>query len=101
MFRDKHTHRKLDPLMLLVILVSLAVLMTSVVDAAEPFYNTLSLADIQDQEVQLTPVGRHGAGLHMSYQSNPYIYEPAKLNRANVQQVAASPTFFLSVRVPW
>ena len=101
MFKHKHNHRKPDPLMLLVILVSLAVLMTSAVDAAEPFYKTLSLADIQDQEVQLTPVGKHGAGLHMSYQSNPYIYEPAKLNRANVQQVAASPTFFLSVRVPW
>jgi len=101
MFRDKHSHRKLDPLMLLAILVSLAVLMTSAVDAAEPFYNTLSLADIQDQEVQLTPVGRHGAGVHMSYQSNPYMYEPAKSNRTNLQPVTSSPTFFLSVRVPW
>ena len=101
MFRDKHTHRKLDPLLLLAILVSLAVLMTSAVDAAEPFYKTLSLADIQDQEVQLTPVGKHGAGFHMSYQTNPYIYEPVTSSRTNLQQVAASPTFFLSVRVPW
>ena len=101
MFRYKHSHRKLDPLMLLVILVSLAVLMTSVVDAAEPFYNTLSLADIQDQEVMLTPVGKYGAGMHMSYQTNPYIYEPVRFNRNNLQQVVSSPTFFLSVRVPW
>jgi hypothetical protein len=101
MFRDKHTHRKLDPLMLLAILVSLAVLMTSVADAAEPFYNTLSLADIQDQEVQLAPVGRHGAGVHMSYQTNPYMYEPPTSRPSNVQQTSSSPTFFLSVRVPW
>lgn len=101
MFRNKHTHRKLDPLMLLAILVSLAVLLTSVADAAEPFYYKLSLADLQDQEIQLTPSGRHGAGLHMSYQSNPYIYEPVKYNRTSVQQVASSPTFFLSLRVPW
>jgi len=101
MFRDKHTPRKLDPLLLLAILVSLAVLMTSAVDAAEPFYKTLSLADIQAQEIQLTPVGKHGAGFHMSYQTNPYIYEPVTSSRTNLQQVAASPTFFLSVRVPW
>ena len=101
MFRDKHTHRKLDPLLLLAILVSLAVLMTSAVDAAEPFYKKLSLADIQDQEVQLTPVGKHGAGFHMSYQSNPYKYEPVTSSRTHVQQVVSSPTFFLSVRVPW
>jgi len=101
MIRDKHSYRKLDPLMLLVILVSLGVLMTSAVDAAEPFYNTLSMTDIRDQEVMLTPVGKHGVGMHMSYQTNPYIYEPIKFNRNNVQQVASSPTFFLSVRVPW
>ncbi|MEN8206104.1 MAG: hypothetical protein ABFS24_08825 [Pseudomonadota bacterium] len=101
MFRDKHTHRKLDPLMLLAIFVSLGVLMTSAVAAAEPFYNTLSLANLQDQEVRLTPVGKHGAGLHMSYQTNPYRYEPLKFNRTNVQQTVSSPTFFLSVRVPW
>ena len=87
--------------MLLAVVVSLAVLMTSAVAAAEPFYNTLSLADIRDQEIQLTPSGKHGAGLHMSYQTNPYIYQPLKFNRTNLQQVASSPTFFLSLRVPW
>ena len=44
----KYTHHKPDPLKLLAILVTMAVLMTSAVDAAEPFYESLNLADLAD-----------------------------------------------------
>lgn len=101
MFKHKHSYRKPDPLMLLVILVSLAVLMTSAVDAAEPIYKSMNLTDLMDGDFMVAPVGRHGAGLHMSYQTNPYQYEAPKPGPVSTQQAASTPTIFLSVRVPW
>jgi hypothetical protein len=101
MFKNKHPYRKPDPLLLLTLLVGMALLMTSAVDAAESLNNTMSLSDLKDGEIIFTPVGRHGATMNMSYQSNPYLYEPTKTRLIDVQQLASSPTFFLSVRVPW
>ena len=101
MFKHKHTHRKPDPLMLLVILVSLAVMMTSAAQAAEPGLHTLTLTDIIDGEFMVAPVGRHGTGLHLSYLGNPSVYEEPKKNALRTQPTAASPTVFLSVRIPW
>ena len=101
MYKHKHTHRKPDPLMLLVILVSLAVMMTSAAAATGSNSRAPGLSDILDGEVMVAPVGRHGAGLHLTYQSNPYLYEAAKKNSVSTQKYAPSPTVFLSVRVPW
>lgn len=101
MFKHKHNHRKPDPLMLLVILVSLSLMVTSVVQAAEPVPRTMSLEDLLDGEVMVAPVGRHGAGWHLSYLNNPNLHEQASKNLLNVQPIAHSPTFFLSVQVPW
>ena len=101
MFKHKHTHRKPDPLMLLVILVGLAVLATSAAESAEPPHHTMSLTDLLDGEFMVAPVGRHGAGLHLSYQGNPYLYEEPKKNSLSTQKTAPSPGVFLSVRVPW
>ncbi len=101
MFRHHYNHRKPDPLILLVILVGLCVMMTSVVQAAEPFPRTMDLEDLLDGEVMVAPVGRHGAGWHLSYLNNPNLHEQARNNRLSVQPIAHSPTFFLSVQVPW
>jgi len=101
MFKHRHTHRKPDPLMLLVILVSLAVMMTSAAQAAEPGLETMSLTDILDGEFMVAPVGRQGAGLHLSYLGNPTVYEEPKRNALGTQPTAASPAVFLSVRIPW
>jgi len=101
MFKHKHTHRKPDPLMLLVLLVSLAVMTTSAVDAAEPGLQGISLIDILDGEFMVAPVGRHGAGLHMSYQANPYRNEESGEHSVGTQPAATSPTVFLSVQIPW
>ena len=101
MFKHKHTHRKPDPLMLLFILVSLAVLMTSAVQAAEPGLHTMTLTDLLDGEFMVAPVSRHGAGLHMSYLGNVHGYQEPKRNALGTQPAAASPTVFLSVRIPW
>ena len=101
MFKHKHTHRKPDPLMLLVILVSLAVLMTSAAQAAEPGLHSVTLTDILDGEFMVAPLSRQGAGLHLSYQGNTTAYAEPKRNALSTQPAAASPTVFLSVRIPW
>ena len=101
MFKHKHTHRTPDPLMLLFILVSLAVLMTSAAQAAEPGLHSMTLTDLLDGEFMVAPVSRHGAGLHLSYLGNPTVYEEPKRNALGTQPAAASPTVFLSVRIPW
>ncbi|MGB5425556.1 MAG: hypothetical protein WBN95_02110 [Gammaproteobacteria bacterium] len=101
MFKHKRTHRKPDPLMLLFILVSLAVMMTSAAQAAEPGLHTITLTDILDGEFMVAPVSRHGAGLHLSYLGNHTVYEEPKRNALSTQPTAASPTVVLSVRIPW
>jgi hypothetical protein len=101
MFKHKHTHRKPDPLMLLFILVSFAVLMTTAAQAAEPGLHSMTLTEILDGEFMVAPVSRHGAGLHLSYLGTPTVYEEPKRNTLGTQPAAASPTVFLSVRIPW
>ena len=102
----KYTHRKPDPLKLLAIVVTIAVLTTSAVDAAEPFkamsFNeSLGIADLADGDLMLTPVGRQGAGIHMSYQGNTYQHDAVTGTSLNNQRNSSSPAVFLSVRVPW
>jgi len=104
MFKHKHTFRKPDPLMLLVILVSLAAMMTSTTAAAEPVLNTLSLNDLRNGDLAVAPVGRHGAGLHLSYKTSSYRKEASKAydtRTVSSRTVAPSPTLFLSVKIPW
>jgi hypothetical protein len=97
----KYSHRKPDPLKLLAIVVTVAVLMTSAVDAAEPFHGPLNLADLADGELMIAPVGRQGAGIHMSYPGNPGRYDEGGSTHLDQKQASSSPAVFLSVRVPW
>ncbi len=102
----KYTHRKPDPLKLLAIAVTIAVLMTSAVDAAEPvaarsFYESLNLADLADADLLITPLGRQGAGIHMSYQGPAGQVETVNDRSLDHQPTSSTPAVFLSVRVPW
>jgi hypothetical protein len=97
----KYTHHKPDPLKLLAILVTMAVLMTSAVDAAEPFYESLNLADLADGELMITPLGRQGAGIHMSYQGDPNQHITVNSTSLNNHPTSSTPAVFLAVRVPW
>lgn len=97
----KYTHRKPDPLKLLAIVVTIAVLMTSAVDAAEPFHESLNLADLADGELMITPLGRQGGGIHMSYQGNSSQNNSVKGASLNNQPTRSTPAVFLTVRVPW
>jgi len=97
----KYTHRKPDPLKLLAIPVTIALFMTSAAEAAEPFHQSMNPADMADRETTLTPVGRQGAGIHMSYQSNPNQHITVNSTALNNQPTNSTPAVFLTVRVPW
>jgi len=101
MFKPNSFYRKLDPLTLLVIFVVLAVLMTSAVDAAEPFTRTSLLMDLEDGDAMLAPVGKEGAGVYMWYQTGPGHYNNRYKTALSPDPVVATPSVFLFVRVPW
>jgi hypothetical protein len=104
MFKHKHSCHKPDPLMLLVILVGLALLMTSMASAAAPAFSAMRLADLKNGDLVVAPVGGQGAGFHLSYQANPYRYQASRVSASNPfssQAVTSTPTFFLSVHIPW
>jgi hypothetical protein len=104
MFKHKHTCRKPDPLILLVIIVSLAALMTSTTAAADPFLNTLGPTDLQNGDLVVAPVGRHGAGVHLSYETSPYRAETIHASGTTTgssKSVSRPPSLFLSVKIPW
>ena len=104
MFKHKHTCRKPDSLMLLVILVSLAALMTSTTATAEPVLNTVSLTDLRNGDLVVAPIGRHGAGLHLSYKTGTYWNEASKASDTTTVSSKTAlhpPTLFLSVNIPW
>ena len=103
MFKHKHSYRKPDPLMLLVLLVSLAALMTSTTAAADPLHNNVSLTDLKNGDLMVAPVGRHGARVHFSYETSTYHIESANASGSTVSSkaVAPTPTLLLSVKIPW
>jgi hypothetical protein len=104
MFKPKHSYRKPDPLMLLVIFTGLAVLMTSAAVAAEPVFNTMRLTDLKDGDLVVADVGRQGAGLHLSCQTSSYLYQASSASSTHPvssRAVSSSPALFLSVKIPW
>ncbi|MCG6898522.1 MAG: hypothetical protein LJE75_00805 [Gammaproteobacteria bacterium] len=104
MFKHKHSYRKPDPLMLLVLFTVLAVLMTSAVVAGEPVLNTMNLADVGNGDLVIAPVGRQGAGLHLSYQiSSCQCQASSESSTRSVSSRSApsSPALFLSLKIPW
>lgn len=106
---NRFTHRKPDPLTLLAIGVGLAALMTSAVADAEPFYKQSSFSelgmDLADGQLMLAPMGRQGAGLHMSYQATDdrSVVHAAGSSRSfeAARSRESSSAVFLSVQVPW
>jgi hypothetical protein len=104
MFKHKHSYRKPDPLMLLVIFTALAVLMTSAAGAAEPAVKAMSLADLGNGDLVVASVGRQGAGLHLSYQTNSCPCEASSESRdrpVSPRSASSSPAMFLSLKIPW
>lgn len=102
MLKKNRILRKLDPLLLLTLLVSLSVFMTSTVDAAdEPFLSTPNLPDLFDGDVFLTKTGHRGADVYMSFQTpsnKVYNEQPGGLDASVYVPV---PDLFMSMRIRW
>jgi len=106
MLKKNRILRKLDPLLLMTLLVSLSVFMTSAVDAAdESFFSIPYLSDLFDGDAVLTKAGGHGAGVHMSFQTPADAIPNRDYNDQSggfdASMYVPAPDLFLSVRIPW
>ena len=102
MLKKNRIPHKLDPLLLLTLLVTLSVFMTSAVDAADTsFFSNPNLPDLINGDVTLAEVGHRGADIHMSFQTpvNEIYNEPLESRDASLNVPVAD--LFLSVRIPW
>jgi len=101
MLRNKRFFRKPDPLMLIFVLVSLSVFMTTAVDAGESFFSKPNLPDLIAGNITLAEVGRHGAGIHLSFQTPATFIQKEQHDFRNGSQSEPAPDFSFSVRIPW
>lgn len=101
MLRKKHIFRKLDPLMLMTLLVSLSVFMTTAVDASESFFSNPNLPDLINGDITLTEVGKGGAGIHMSFQTPATVIQNEQHDYRDGSDSVPAPDLLLSVRIPW
>jgi len=104
MFKHKHSFRKPDPWMLLVLFTALAVLMTTAAVADEAAFNTMNLADLGNGDLVVAPVGRQGAGLHLSLPIGSCQCQASSESSARTLASGSalfSPALFLSLQIPW
>ncbi|MGD2137383.1 MAG: hypothetical protein PVF08_03930 [Gammaproteobacteria bacterium] len=102
MHKGRHTFRKPDTLMLLAVSVVLAVLITTAADATGDAFRPAALTDLQNGDVQVVRLGRHGSGVHLSLQP-PHAAPDIHAARAAVVQpgTVVAPNLFLNLRIPW
>jgi hypothetical protein len=101
MHKGRHTFRKLDPLLLLALFVSLAVLITTAADAVEGAFKAPTPADLQDGDMQVARLGRHGPGVHLSLQAprnGTQIYASGATEQPRTD---VTPDLFINLRFPW
>lgn len=101
MMRKKRIIRKLDPLVLMTLLVSLSVFMTTAVDASESFFSNPNLPDLISGDIKLTEVGHRGAGIHMSFQTPVIGMSNAQPGSRDASENVPAADVLLSVRIPW
>ena len=101
MLRKKRNFRKLDPLMLITLLVGLSVFMTTAVDASETFFSNPNLPDFINGDITLTNIGHRGAGIHMFYKTPANVFTDTRPENLDSSLNEAAPDVFLSLRVPW
>jgi hypothetical protein len=98
---SKYTKRKLDPLMLLAVLVMLGVMMTSTVSADESFISKPNFTDLQDGDITLARSERGGAGIHMSLISPSGLNGNSQSGYILTSDALLKPDIYLSLRLPW
>jgi len=105
--RGKRHYRKFDPLLLLVVAVTLGAVMTTAVNAAEPSMYiphidpTFQTFPIDSNGYRLAQMRDAGAGLHVSLSPPPEIEESFLASGGTEQNMGKLPDVFLSIRYPW
>jgi hypothetical protein len=105
--RGKNLTRKPDPLILLAVVVTLAALMSTTVQAAEPFqfepqsrFARLT-ADFDENGYRLTGLGNTDAGLHVSMTPPADVEKSYHASGGSKRGMHNTSDVFLSIRLPW
>jgi len=102
MMKSRHTKHRLDPLVLLALLVTLGVMMTSTVGAAElSIFSKPSLDDLQDGDITLARAEHGGAGIHMSFMSPSELCRNSDPDAVVTGDYGTLPDIYLSLRLSW
>jgi len=105
--RANNLTRKADPLMLLVAAVVLAAVMSTAVQAAEPFQfnpqqGLTSLAAVFDESgYRVTTLGHSGTGLHVSMSPPSGARESYFAGAGTRHNPVNMSDIYLSIRLPW
>jgi len=101
MMKSRYTKHRVDPLILLALLVTLGVMMTSTVSAAESFLSKPNLTDLQDGDIILARAEHSGAGIHMSFMSPSELCGNSESAHVVTSETGALPDVYLSLRLSW
>jgi len=101
MMKSRFTRRRLDPLMLLAVLVTLGVMVTSTAGAADSFLRKPSFTDLEDGDITLTGEERGRAGIHMSFMSPSALYGNSQSGYLVTGSAVTLPDIYFSLRLPW
>ena len=101
MMKSRYTKHRLDPLILLAVLVTLGVVLTATVSAEETFLSKPNFDDLQDGDVTLARAGRGGAGIHMSFMLPSALNGNSQSSAVLTSQALSVPDVYLSLRLPW
>jgi len=105
--RGKNLTRKPDLLIVLAVVVALGALMSTTVQAAEPFqfkpqsrFAKLT-ADFDENGYRLTGFGKINAGLHVSMSPPPDVEKSYHASGGSKHGMSNQSDVFLSIRLPW
>jgi hypothetical protein len=96
--KNKYTNRKLEPLILLVML---GVTMTATVSADESFLSKPNFTDLEDGDITLARSERGGAGIHISLMSPSGLNGNSQTGYVLTSNALLKPDVYLSLRFPW
>jgi hypothetical protein len=99
--KSENTKRRLDPLMLLAVMVITGVMMTSPVSAAESFLSKPNFTDLQDGDIILAGTKHGSPGIHMSFLSPSELYANSHSGHVVMGFTGTMPDVYLSLRLPW
>ena len=101
MMKNRNTRQRVDPLMLLTLLVMLGVMMTSTASAEELFLSKPSFSDLEDGDITLAGAEQEGAAIHMSFMSPSVLYGNNQSGQVVTNQIGLVPDVYLTLRLPW